>query len=194
MKKNIILMTLMAAALSGGVYAVETTAESTAKWAVTVSNDPSATFVVNPAGSINFKFDPSSKQFAQQDAAYTVFVKGDTGSTALQIDAELASDTLNGVTGSATAAGSTADVVLSLPDGSGTELSTSPTTIYTSANTNGDLSGLGNGATDQNAASKFYANLKNFKNNGASATPTNWAAGTYQGEVGVKFVAKWTKA
>lgn len=178
--------------LTTSVFA-DVTASATAKWDVTAVKDTTSTLVVTPLKSLSFQYAEGLNAFNQQNGAFDVTIKGQSGSTDFELTSKVINNTL---TRSGDA--STLDVGVAW---NGTKLSkTEKTTlINTAQNINAGLESLSQslayaGSDRTSAQGNFVFTIDSATSDGSTSTPfKDLADGMWDGEVAVQFTALWTE-
>jgi len=183
------------AALSAGLYSVNTladvTATATATWTATATKDTTSTLVVTPLDSITFQYAEGMQRFNTQNGAFDVTIQGQGGATDFKLAAQVLSNTLTG------SGASTLDVGVAW---NGTALSsTAATDLVNHGNnlTSGLASLVSNNAyasADRTSAQgNFTFSIDSATSDGSTTTTfAQLNDGFWSGDVKVQFTATWT--
>ena len=169
----------------------DVTASATAKWDATAVKDTTSALVVTPLKSLSFQYAEGLEAFNQQNGAFDVTIKGQSGSTDFELTSKVISNTLT-----RTNDDSTLDVGVAW-NGEKLSKTASTTLIDTANNINAGLEALSQesayaGSERSSAQGTFAFTIDSATAQGANAEFKDLADGMWNGEVAVQFTANWT--
>lgn len=177
--------------LATSSFADVVSASATAKWDATAVKDTQSALVVTPLKSLSFQYAEGLEAFNQQNGAFDVTIRGQSGSTDFELTSKVISNTLT-----RTNDDSTLDVGVAW-NGEKLSKTTSTTLIDTANNINAGLEALSQesayaGSDRSSAQGTFAFTIDSATAEGQNAAFKDLADGMWNGEVAVQFTANWT--